>query len=57
MLRRAHEHRVIDKPQAEQMALQGLHLLTESVMSIPLPEMGWSLLNAWDAREGALMGV
>jgi hypothetical protein len=57
MLRLAHGHRVIDKSQAEQMALCGLHLLTESVMSIPLPEMDLSLLRSWDARENALMGV
>lgn len=57
MLRLAHGHRVIDKPQAEQMALYGLRLLTESVMSIPLPETDWSLLDSWDTTEDALMGV
>jgi len=39
------------------MALYGLHLLTQSVMSIPLPEMDWSLLDSWDTREDVLMGV
>src|SRR5208282_1420622 len=57
MLRLAHGHRMIDKPQAEQMALYGLDLLTKSVMSIPVPEMDWSLLDSWDWREDALMGV
>jgi hypothetical protein len=57
MLRAAHGHRVVDKLQAEQMAWYGLHLLRESVMSIPLPEMDWSLLDSWDTREDALMDV
>lgn len=56
MLRLAHGYRVIDKPQAEQMALYRLRLLTESVMSIPLSEMDWSLLDSWDTREDTLMG-
>ena len=57
MLRHAHGHRIIDKSQAEQMALHGLQLLNESVMSIPLPEMDWSLLDSWESREDALMDV
>lgn len=56
-LRLAHGHRVINKVEADNMSFYGLHLLTESVMSIPLPDMDWSLLDGWDEAEDALMGV
>ena len=56
-LRFAHGHRVINKAEADNMACHGLDLLTQSVLSIPLPDMDWSLLDGWDEAEDALMGV
>lgn len=49
-LRLAHGHRLINKVEADAMAFYGLDLLTESVMSIPLPDTDWSLLDGWVGR-------
>jgi hypothetical protein len=48
---------VINTAEADNMAYHGLDLLTESVLSIPLPDMDWSLLDGWDEAEAALKGV
>lgn len=56
-LRMAHGHRLIDRVGADAMAFHGLNLLTESVMSIPLPDTDWSLLDGWEDAVDALLGV
>jgi len=56
-LRFAHGHRLINKAEADNLAFHGRDLLTQSAMSIPLPDMDWSLLDGWDEAEDALIGV
>lgn len=57
VFRHAHGERLVDKMNAERLAWVGLQLLEDSVLSIPHPEMDWSLLDGWDAREDALLEV
>jgi hypothetical protein len=56
-LRLAHGHRLIDKVGADAMAFYGLNLLTESVMSISLPDTDWSLPDGWEDAADVLLGV
>lgn len=57
LLRKAHHHRIVNPMEADEFAVIGLKLLEESAMSIPNPELDWSLVDRWDDRGPSLMCV